>query len=177
MERVPDQAEIAWLESDGPLFAGAEMGGFQARAIIRHAIYEQPGGSTGAPTHHESRVRLLSEGLAQPVMIGGVNLDEGTTDTGGPLGWAARPQAWSRITWDGLVARHGMAIPAATQTATVGLFGSIFPTGSWPVTLQPPPEGSVDHESFLALCEALADHSSASALCYFYYCFLAVADF
>lgn len=87
-----------------------------------------------------------------------MNLDEVTTVKGTPLGWEIRPGAeWSRVRWAEYLQRH----PEFRTDRTYPPSDRWLVKGSWPASIEPPPEGSLDEESFAALVSVLARDSPA----------------
>ena len=172
-------------------FLGFDPAGpWPAAAWVLNAIYQRDDMPANL-THHEQHQQAIAAGLKQPAIVGGVNLDEASIVTGGDLGFAERPPApWRRLTWSELGRREGFGfwgvdrqrhklrfrpqadwedpclMPAAAWPA-VGPAEQL----SWPVSLLPPTEGSLDAESLDGLIAVLARHTAAQALadCGFYY--------
>ncbi|OBF30370.1 hypothetical protein A5724_24490 [Mycobacterium sp. ACS1612] len=142
------------------------IGPWPAAAWVLNAIYERDDMPANL-TYHELRQQAIAAGLQEAAI-------------GGGLGFAEKPPPpWRRLTWCELGAREGFGcwavnadwedpgvIPAAAHPA-------IGPTGqsSWPVSILPPTEGSLDAESLDGVIAVLAEHTSAHAVadCGFYY--------
>lgn len=160
MHRVEDPAEqIRWLvdSAGAEQVTGYDLDGWPASTWILHSMYENPALS-GLGSHDEWHQRRLEAGDIAPLIIGDVNLDEGTTVTGTSLGFVVRPgRDWRRIRWAQYINRSG------GQGGKCGFppCHRWFPPGSWPVAIEPPPEGSLDEESLEALIDALAASSPA----------------
>lgn len=190
---------MRWLSGDdwpavygsGPGATGYDPGeGWAAAVWVLHAIYERPGIAPEL-THHELNQQAIAAGLREPTIVAGVNLDESTTTTGQALGFQKKPDpVWLRLTWSELGQRDGFEFWAVegrwpdlrytphsewADPATMPAFSGpiIGPTtdSSWPASILPPPQGSLDEESLLALIEVLADHTAPAALrdCAAYY--------
>jgi hypothetical protein len=171
--------ELSWLTTgSGPeTFAGYDAGGWEASTWVLHAMYENPGLPTAGVTHDEVHQSAIAQGLIQPLIFGELNLDEAATVTGIPLGFAARPGSpWRRLRWSDHAARTGRILGAGQPVPPCHRW---FPSGSWPVSIDPPPEGSLDEASLDALLHVLADHSSdgGDTPCFAFYAPLAAGDF
>lgn len=155
MRRVTDQErELAWLleQPDMDVCTGLDPVGWPASVWVLHAMYENPR-LQDLGTYEDLKRRRLAAG-AEPAMIGDVNMDEMTTDVGIPLGYVSDPgPGWSRLTWADYLAREGRSLNGPHRTRPG--YGW-FPSGSWPLSIQPPPEGSMDLASFEALISAIA---------------------
>jgi hypothetical protein len=160
MGRVVDhERELAWLleQPDMDVCVGLDPEGWPATVWVLHAMYENPR-FRKAGTYEDDKRRRLDAG-APPAIIGDVNLDERTIDVGIPLGQASDPgSGWSRLTWADYLARDGRSVNGPHQTRPG--YGW-FPPGSWPLSIQPPPEGSMDVASFEALINAIASLETA----------------
>lgn len=127
-------------------------------------------------THDDLHRRRLDAGTIAPLIIGDVDLDEGTTVTGSVLGWIVRPGApWARVTWSDYLARFPDLVPDRSVPPCFRW----FPGGSQPVAVEPPPEGSMDEESLDALPRRLAGHEQARGAgeVFAFYSPMASADF
>ena len=155
MSRVPDAAlELNWLlaEHEKSVWTGMDPTGWQDTVWVLHAMYENPT-LEGAGTHDDENKRRIAAG-GEPTMIGDVNLDEVTTDSGVPLGYSSTPgPGWRRLTWGEYLARagHGLYDPHIYPPCH-----RWFPPDSWPLSIEPPPEGSLDQASFVALIHSIA---------------------
>lgn len=116
MRAVADPGpELSWLESraaDPEEVTGYDAVGWEASAWVLHAMYEHPGLQTGV-THDDLRRSRLSRGVDRPTVIGGINLDDESTDTGtrsGSRGLRDRRggECGGRSTSDGPEARSAM---------------------------------------------------------------------
>lgn len=149
--------ETAWLggaESGGAV-TGFSPEGWEASIWIVHAMYELPGMNVGY-THDDAHRAHLAAGIEEPTIIGSANLDEVTTVTGGQLGFSGRPsEGWVRLRWAELAARMGTSLDDQEFPPCFRW----FPYRSWPASIQPPPEGSLDQLSL----DTLIPHLSASA--------------
>jgi hypothetical protein len=161
-----------------------------AAAWVLNAMYERDDMPADL-THHELHQQAIATGLAEPTIVGGVNIDENTVTTGGGLGFAEKPPPpWRRVTWSELGRREGFGFwavdgewpelrftaqadwddPAVIPAESHPLVG---PTDrpSWPVSVLPPTEGSLDAESLDSLISILCQHTPSEPLanCGFYY--------
>ncbi len=151
--------ETAWLEraESGGAATGFDPVGWEASIWIAHAIYELPGAATDF-THDDARKARLADGIEEPTVIGSVSLDEISIATGGRLGIAGQPsEQWVRIRWSELSTRTGTSMD---DHAFPPCF-KWFPFRSWPVSMEPPPEGSLDQTSLEALIPHLVDAAPA----------------
>lgn len=138
-------------------------------------MYENPN-LMGLGTHDELHRRMLDSGDLAPLIIGNVNLDEETTETGTPLGFVVAPGSpWRRVLWSQYLARGRRPAPDRTCAPSFRW----FPHRSWPVAVQPPPEGSLDEESLYALLTILHSHlvNGPSTDCGAFYASLPAGDF
>jgi hypothetical protein len=170
--------ELSWLTSraEPETDTGYDAGGWEASTWVLHAMYENQG-LLGDVTHDELHRSRIAQGLIQPLIIGGVNLDEATIATGIPLGFVPHPGSpWQRLRWSGQAAQAGRALGAGHLVPPSRRW---FPSGSWPVSIHPPPEGSLDEVSLDALMHVLAGHSldGGDTPCYAFYAPVATGDF
>jgi hypothetical protein len=160
MSRVADQErELAWLleQPDMDVSTGLNAAGWTASVWVLHAMYENPRFREAGTSEDPKRSRLASG--APPAMIGDVNMDELTIDVGIPLGHVSHPgSGWSRLTWADYLAQEGRNLDGPHRTLPGYRW---FPPGSWPLSIQPPPEGSMDGASFEALINTIASLETA----------------
>ncbi|MGH3350653.1 MAG: hypothetical protein ACRDPS_08295 [Nocardioides sp.] len=138
-------------------------------------MYENPE-LLGLGTHHDVRLQAIEAGALMPDTVGSVNLDEVTTTTGTPLGFATKLEApGQRLNWSSYLSRFPDFAPDRDYPPC----HRWFPRGSWPAAIEPPPEGSLDADAFVALVEILADASKASddLWCFAFYAALPANDF
>jgi hypothetical protein len=178
MRRTDDpRRELAWL-ADRPVeesATGYDAQGWPASIWILHAMYENR--SLRDLGSHDDLHRRLAQGLLPPMIIGDVNLDAVTTVSGTPLGFVVRPgRRWRRLRWADYLSRSGRALPAYEPFP---LSSAWLHRGSWPISIDPPPEGSLDEGSLTAVLEVLADHSESGvdAPCRAFYASLPAGDF
>lgn len=148
--RIADPSDqLQWLVSSAgeEEVAGYDLNGWSASTWILHAMYEDPA-LRGLGTHDDLHNRRLDAGDIAPLIIGDVNLEEGTTITGTALGFVIRPgHEWLRVSWMDYLDRS----PGRGLDCEYPPCHRWFPPGSWPVSIEPPPEGSLDEESLAAL--------------------------
>jgi hypothetical protein len=159
-----DGGEVAWLaERDPDSITGFDIErGKPGSLWILNAMYEQEAPTVGE-THDERHKRMLASGEVEPWRVGDwVETDSPRlTATGGGLGWEGHPGAgWRRLRWRELAERVGdpvvpMHMKPAYRYPSYQAFPSVKRNGSWPTSIQPPTEGSLDRESFHALVEVL----------------------
>ncbi|WP_157695520.1 hypothetical protein [Nakamurella panacisegetis] len=180
MDRLPaheSEHTVEWLKQTGQtsgFVTGFDPDGWPANAWLLHAMYQNQA-LAGLGTHHDARRSAIDRGAVEPVIIGEVDLDASSTVTGVPLGYVARPDAnWERLRWreyleqtgDPLESLHD--VPPSTQW---------FPRGSWPVSISPPPEGSLDEVTWSALIDVLVEATTVGQECYAFYGSLPSRDF
>ncbi|AYY11846.1 hypothetical protein EF847_03040 [Actinobacteria bacterium YIM 96077] len=171
----PD-ADLEWLSSrpEHEAATGYDAQGWESSTWILHAMYHNPA-FDDLGTYDELHQRELRSGTATPLIVGGLDLDEITTVTGAPLGFAARPgESWRRLPWHD----YFTAVNVEPDRQYPPCF-RWFPHRTWPVSIAPPPEGSLDGESLETLVESLAGHSPQGARteCIFLYASLPAGDF
>lgn len=168
-EVARDEADwLAELRPDGEL-TGYDPGGRPDAAWILHAMYEWESGATRT-THQDLRRSLLDAHLVEPELIGGINLDEwGVVDTGGAIGRSQHPgPGWRRLRWAELAGRTDEpVVPPGSPPDFRSLPGS-HPDGSWPASIEPPGEGSLDREGWSRLVDLLTAWSGPDTPCLAY---------
>ena len=135
---------------------------------------ELPGGLT-----HDDVDRIeRAAGVGEPTTTGAAGLDELLADStlvGSPLGRSGHPgPGWNRPLWSELARRLDVdpfAIDAPPCHRS-------FPYTSWPASIRPPAEGSLDREQFLRLVDCLAAVTPAggSAPCVAFYALYASGE-
>jgi hypothetical protein len=173
-------AELAWLRArvSGGGFAGFDVGGWEATIWILHAMYENTMLPAGVTYEEERRIQeaagMTNPDAAEGTPIGDILKD--ATLTGGGLGWSASPGAgWERLRWRELADRLGVD-PFAIDFPPCY---KSFPYRSWPVSIVPPSEGSLDWEQFVRLAELLGsvNGDAEESACFAYYSPLATGEF
>lgn len=150
--------DLEWLESrvaeDSGRGIGWDLDGWADSTWVLHAMYESA--EPDDRSHDDVQRDRIARGIDEPLIVNGVNLDEATRSSGVPLGMSTPPGAgWSRLPWKELAARLGIELSRQPRPPSYGWFRF----GSWPASIQPPCEGSLDSESATALVEALIRHS------------------
>jgi hypothetical protein len=163
---VSDADAMRWLagrtpDRDQADACGYDAEGWEATTWILHAMFENPDRPADA-TYDDAekatsrrRVGRRWRRLRRAERV----LDElmdATTVTGTPLGRTAWPGAgWRRLPWTELGERLGVD-PLSSRPGP----GS-FPYRSWPLSIAPPGEGSLDREQFRRLVARLGARSPA----------------
>jgi hypothetical protein len=178
MQPVTDaDPELAWLDGrtdDG--MTGFDADGWEASTWVLHSMYENPN-LPSAVSHHDRRQQAITQGIIEPLIVGGLNLDELAIDTGTVTGFTRRPGPdWTRLRWRTFADRSGLALGANELYPPSHRW---FPIKSWPISIDPPPEGSLDAVSLEALIVTLAEHSpnGRDTRCMAFYGSLAANDF
>lgn len=118
-------------------------------------MYER--GSDAVELTYDQRWRQrLAEGLERPTFVDGVDLDAGAVLTGAGLGRSEHPGVgWERLRWAELAARLDQPVVIEGDYPSYRSLGGARTSGSWPVSVRPPAEGSLDRESWRALIDVL----------------------
>lgn len=160
VERLNDpDAACAWLKRRLPPgqngFTGYEAQGWETSVWILHAMYENPALPTDM-THDDVHRAGLASGEIEPLIIGDINFEERDGwVTGGSIGRAGWPgEGWTRLRWHDLAKRLGIRLHDSYYPTT-----QQFPYTSWPLSIEPPTEGSMDRDQFLRLIQHLAEAS------------------
>jgi hypothetical protein len=162
--------ETAWLSggSPGDSGAGFDQDGWEASVWIAHAMFELPGMDLDY-THDDARRARLAAGLEEPRILGNIDMDDASTLTGVQLGLPeAHSDDWRRVRWAEMASRTGSD---HTDQKYPPCF-RWFPYRSWPASIDPPSEGSLDSTSLRALCVQLVAENSVDA-CIAAYCLVA----
>lgn len=150
------RSAVAWLDGlECSLTGYWPPPGYADSTWVLHAMYENEA-RAALGTHDDVEKELVRRGLAEPVVVGGLDLTTGLIDTGTPLGFVERPDsAWRRRLWrdhfgptmdDDLSAR---TYPPNDRALRSG-------TPSWSASIAAPPEGSLDAACMDALVAVLA---------------------
>ncbi|WEB38697.1 hypothetical protein MOV08_04875 [Streptomyces yunnanensis] len=132
-------------------------------AWVLNAMHEHAQGPSGM-SHDEYLQDQVAAGRIQPEIIGGVDLTEVGTATGGGLGRAEHPgPRWRRLRWAELAQRTGDPLVPDGLLPSYRCFPSAKMDGSWPLHISPPTEGSLDRETWNRLIGILTEHSPAGA--------------
>jgi hypothetical protein len=184
--RRADGEEVAWLaELDPDSVTGFDIErGKPGSLWILNAMYEQDV-PVVSETHDERHKRLLASGEVEPWRVGDWVETEtpGLTVPGGDLGWAEDPgPGWRRLRWHELAERVGdpvvpMQMKPEYRYPSFRVFPSVKRDGSWPASIEPPTEGSMDRQSFRALMEVLRAFSGPDTEVFAHWCQLIGRDF
>lgn len=153
-QRVIDpRTALAWLtDSTGTgEITGFDHQEWEAGCWVLNTMWHNPA-SDGIGTHDEVHRAGLASGEVDPLVVGAVNLDEVGVLTGGGLGYAWWPgPGWERLLW----ADNPNCAPHPKYPPCYQWF-----TGrSFPASIEPPTEGSMDSDSWDGLLSVLAAHS------------------
>ena len=165
---VDGESEIGWLLDRGnvaSLDTGLQVPGFEARVLVLHSMREHPEGE-GSLSFDVARRAAIEGGELQPTMIGDVNLEDISVATGLPGGSTAAHAGWRRLRWCDLADRWGVEL-ALDSVNPISAFRPKLESGSWPVGIQPPAEGSLDWEALVRLV-AVLDPFTGSQLVFAY---------
>ncbi|MEU3505707.1 hypothetical protein ABZ726_35140 [Streptomyces hundungensis] len=150
-------------------------------AWVLNAMYEHEQGPAEV-SYHEHHQAGLADGSVQPHVVGGIDLDAAGVATGGGIGRAEHPgHGWRRLRWAELARRTGDQVVADGLMPSYRSFPSAKKDGSWPLSMVPPTEGSLDRETWNRLIALLAQFSPAGpdtrCLAYYNPLMLGAADF
>ena len=157
IERMVEGIDTRWITQPlghEHLGAGLPAPWMPVGVRILHAIWESPHQSPGI-SHHEARAEAVQSGQVEPVYVGEVNLEEVGTSTGVALTMETPPQGWRRLRWAAVASRLGVELDATEGTLERQLRPFMI-DGSWPVSVLPPPGGTLDALSLRRLADALA---------------------
>lgn len=177
MTRVAEAGEAtAWLrtaEEEGAV-GGYDPSGWEATIWVLHSMYENPA-LEQLGTHDDLIRAERAAAKARRERFDDLMSDPVGRATGVPADCEGDPgPPWQRLRWVDLAARRGktLATSADWHPHTDWLHRR------WPVSVIPPPEGSLDLDDLDQLLNVLADHSPNgwSATYYAYYCELTSQD-
>jgi hypothetical protein len=141
ISRRPSPVRVAMSTRAG---LGFDPSGWDAQIWILHAMYE----------NHSFPSNITHKDVRKQTIVAGVDSEAGAMLVEN-LGASQSPgPGWERLRWDEL-ARRLQVDPFADGVPS---FAS-FPYDSWPLNIQPPPEGSLDREQFARLLYHLAQLS------------------
>jgi hypothetical protein len=178
MKQTRKPRGLAWLESQdlGDTIAGFDPSGWEASTWILHAIYEKA--CRGEDVTHDDVWRSgRAAGTIPPLVFGDLDIEALLPDdavmTGTPLGRTQHPgEGWTRVRWAELADRLG--IDPFAQHPCPG--DGSFPFASWPASISPPGEGSLDRGQFVRLTHHLATESGDTR-CFAHYSPLASGEY
>ncbi len=164
-----DLAWLTWLterDGGGGGATGFDAIGWESDTWVLHHMYEVPDADPEL-THDEVHHEGLESGGVAPSIIGSVNLDEVSVVVGGSLGMSAPEPGWRRLRWSELAERLSVSLDGHETPPNYRW----FPYRSWPSSLQPPNEGSLNSQGLETLVDLLAAFSSGgrSTRCVAYY--------
>ncbi|MET9031167.1 hypothetical protein ABZW96_37100 [Nocardia sp. NPDC004168] len=154
---VADRELVSWLgtpETDLG-WCGYKIDSRPDAAWLLHAMYEHESGLAKLTYDEEQRQRLAA-GLEKPTRIPGFDLEARSCVIGNELGRSADPgSGWKRLRWTELAARLDESVVTEGQYPSFRSLSGAHPSGSWPVSIRPPAEGSLDRESWQTLIDVL----------------------
>ncbi|MEV5510125.1 hypothetical protein [Streptomyces orinoci] len=179
--QIASSTETEWLvelcKDEGT--TGFPPPGMPDAAWVLNAMYEHQQGP-GLVSHHEVRQAGLADGSIEPDSFHGIDLEVGTV-TGGRLGRAEHPgPGWRRLRWAELARRTGdPVVKEGYWPSRRSVPDGRMEDRSWPVSIVPPTEGSLDRETWNRLIEILQEYSPAGpdTRCLAYYNPLMMGDF
>ncbi|GAA3503340.1 hypothetical protein GCM10019016_104500 [Streptomyces prasinosporus] len=130
---------------------------------VLNAMYEHEQGPTEVSydEYHQAR---LADGSSRPHIVGGLGLDAVSIAARGDLGRARHPgPGRRRLRWDELARRTGDPVVPDGLMPSYRCFPSAKKEGSWPLSMIPPPEGSLDRETWNRLIAILTQYSPAGS--------------
>jgi hypothetical protein len=130
---------------------------------VLNAMYEQEQ-ALAEVSYHEYHQARLADGSIEPHIVAGIDLEAVGITTGGGLGRAEHPgRGWRRLRWAELAQRTGDPVVPHGLLPSYRCFPSATKQGSWPLSINPPTEGSLDRETWSRLIAILTEHSPAGA--------------
>ena len=153
------EAEIDWLGGEGAQGSacGFDPDGWESNVWILNSMYELPGLDVGY-THDDAFRAERSAGIAEPDPLDELGLSAEAVVMGGGLGYVeAPPGEWQRLRWVELANRLGTplghpAVPPCFRW---------FAYRSWPASIMPPTEGSLDEVNLASLLTVLGRFTDA----------------
>ena len=138
------------LSSGGEGVTGFDAAGWEASTWILHFMYEALDRNRRL-THDDVHREAVRRGIAAPLIVGSVNLDEVSTVVGNSSGMSTPDSGWLRLPWRALSERLSIRLGENEFPPCFRW----FPYKSWPANLMPPDEGSLDAACLHALVEQL----------------------
>jgi hypothetical protein len=167
VRKIVSEGTFDWIIR--PLGQDRLLGGMPAPWMpagvrILHAMWEAPG-STHEVSHHEAHVAAVIAGDLKPDMVGNVDMNTVGRVTGIRLEMERPPRGWRRLWWSEVADRIGIQLDARQGVLEAHL-RPFTQEGSWPASVLPPPEGTLDTESFTALTQILAGYTHGPTIAY-----------
>ncbi len=157
------------VESQGPQLAsytGLDGVGWEADVWILHAMYETQ--SLAAETSYDDVDRVEGRPSLSRLPDDMHEMFSDSTLTGVVGGLTRWPgPGWTRLWWRDLLTRLNLEPPQGQRYPS----DRWFSFSSWPLSIAPPGEGSLDWEQFLRLREhlAVASRGGWECMCFAYY--------
>jgi hypothetical protein len=116
-------------------------------------MWESPAGTTST-SHHQARAEAIAAGEIEPLYIGDMNMEEVGISTGVAGHMEEPPRGWRRLRWSEVATRLGAVLDPTEGVLERQLRGFTV-EGSWPISVLPPPEGTLDPLSLRSIADAL----------------------
>jgi hypothetical protein len=155
------ERETAWLlaRSDGNQTTGIDASGWDDHVWVLHTMYESEAAIPATWDDLDRAGRGDDEDDDAPIFAG-IDLREVAVDTGIPLGFSVHPGlGWHRLRWHELALRTGVSLDQHPYPPCLRW----FPYRSWPASVRPPAEGSIDEELLTHLVPPLVRHAGVDA--------------
>ncbi|MCP3973627.1 MAG: hypothetical protein GY720_03960 [bacterium] len=162
MSTVDGTSELGWLRKGSTKevwTTGVQAIGFASRVRILHSMWEHPSGAEGAPSYDQVEKASPSEESDEAIR----KILEGAVATGVGLGPDFKPNGWDRLPWRTLAERWRVALDLG-HVDPLASFSDHLRDGSWPVSIHPPTEGSLDWDSLEHLVAVVRRHTSSPKL-------------
>ena len=171
-----DGSAVDWLavDRDNEWCTGLSGGVFDDSIWILHPIYEHP--DSVSFTHEDAHRIELEARVTEPTLAD--ELFPTGVVIGGSLGRTDAPgEPWRRVLWSELADRTGDPIVTPGEYPAFHCLPGMHPRGSWPASVEPPAEGSLDRDGWHRLLEILTKVSPAGAAteCVAFYAVLATS--
>ncbi|MEU0544494.1 hypothetical protein ABZ319_31940 [Nocardia sp. NPDC005978] len=163
---IADRALVSWLGTpDTDIgWCGYETASTPDAVWLLHAMYEHDSAPSEL-TYNDVRQHRLAAGSKEPFSLPGLaEIDARSVEIGSSVGRSRHPgPGWRRLRWAELADRLGeQPVPEGMLPCYRCLPGATT-NGSWPVSIRPPAEGSLDRESWHVLLEVLTACSPRGA--------------
>lgn len=179
---VAPSSATDWLRE----LAGDGLTGFMPpsspdAAWALNAMYEHDQAPTDI-SYDDVHRTAIADGSVPPEIVGGLDMNTVGSVIGGGRGRAEHPgPGWKRLRWADLAQRSGDPVVPDGLLPCYCCFPSVPVNGSWPISIAPPTEGSMDRETWNYLIGLLRAHSPAGAdtrcLAYYSPLMLGATDF